>query len=61
MSPLLHYLFLGFRQGRNPSRTFNTRYYLASYPDVRHGGVNPLLHFVMWGEKEGRSAMQHFR
>jgi glycosyltransferase involved in cell wall biosynthesis len=53
-SPLLHYLFLGFREGRNPSPTFDTRYYLRAYPDVRRGGVNPLLHFAMWGEQEGR-------
>jgi glycosyltransferase involved in cell wall biosynthesis len=58
MSPLLHYLFLGFRQGRNPSSTFDTRYYLASNSDVRRSGVNPLLHFVIWGEKEGRWPMQ---
>lgn len=54
-SPLLHYLFIGFRQGRNPSATFDTRYYLAANPDVRRRGVNPLLHFVTWGEQEGRS------
>jgi len=54
LSPLLHYLFLGFREGRNPSSTFGTRYYLTAYPDVRRGGLNPLLHFVMWGEQEGR-------
>jgi hypothetical protein len=61
ISPLLHYLFLGFRQGRDPSPGFDTSYYVASYSDVRRSGVNPLLHFVIWGEKEGRSPMQDFR
>jgi glycosyltransferase involved in cell wall biosynthesis len=54
LSPLLHYVLLGFRDGRNPSPAFDTRYYLTAYPDVRQGGWNPLLHFVMWGEQEGR-------
>lgn len=56
-SPFLHYLFIGFLQGRNPSYSFNTRYYLAAHPDVHRSGLNPLLHFVMWGEREGRSGM----
>jgi glycosyltransferase involved in cell wall biosynthesis len=60
ISPMFHYLFLGFRQGRDPSPSFDTSYYLASYPDVRRRGVNPLLHFLIWGEKEGRSAAHDF-
>jgi len=55
---LLHYIFLGFREGRNPSAGFDTRYYLTAHPDVRRSGVNPLLHFVMWGEQEGRMTAQ---
>ena len=54
-SALLHYAFLGFRDGWNPSPRFDTRYYLSANPDVRRAGVNPLLHYVMWGEREGRS------
>ena len=56
--PLFHYVFLGFREGRNPSAGFDTRYYLTVNPDVRRSGVNPLLHFVMWGEREGRMTAQ---
>jgi O-antigen biosynthesis protein len=55
-SPFLHYIFFGFREGRNPSPHFNTRYYLSANPDVRRAGLNPLLHYVMWGEREGRFA-----
>jgi glycosyltransferase involved in cell wall biosynthesis len=55
-SPLLHYIFFGYREGRNPSARFDTRFYLAANPDVRRTGFNPLLHFVMWGEREGRFA-----
>jgi len=54
--PLLHYIFFGFREGRNPTAHFDTRFYLTANPDVRRAGVNPLLHYVMWGENEGRFA-----
>jgi len=57
-SQFLHYIFLGFREGRNPSPCFDTRYYLSANPDVRRAGLNPLLHYVMWGEREGRFATQ---
>jgi glycosyltransferase involved in cell wall biosynthesis len=54
--PLAHYIFFGYREGRNPSARFDTRYYLTANPDVRRSGINPLLHFVMWGQREGRLA-----
>ncbi|HSB67413.1 MAG TPA: hypothetical protein VLD65_12610, partial [Anaerolineales bacterium] len=31
---LKHYLKFGYKEGRNPSASFDTNYYLASYPDV---------------------------
>jgi O-antigen biosynthesis protein len=52
--PLLHYIFLGFLEGRNPSADFDTRSYLASNPDVRLARMNPLLHYIVWGQQEGR-------
>ena len=58
LGQFFHYLFWGFREGRNPSASFDTRFYLMMNPDVRRSGVNPLLHFVMWGEQEGRMARQ---
>lgn len=52
--PLAHYLNHGWRQGLNPSASFDTSYYLTQNPDVAEGGINPLLHFVQFGRAEGR-------
>lgn len=51
---LEHYLQSGWRQGLNPSASFDTEYYLAANPDVAQRGMNPLLHFVRHGRAEGR-------
>jgi hypothetical protein len=53
--PLLgHYLFIGFRNGFDPSRLFDTSEYLAANRDVNASRVNPLLHYLVEGRKEGR-------
>jgi hypothetical protein len=49
-----HYLNIGWREGRNPSATFDTGYYLETNPDVRDFGICPLLHYVQYGAVEGR-------
>jgi glycosyltransferase involved in cell wall biosynthesis/GT2 family glycosyltransferase len=55
VDPILHYLKYGWKEGRNPSRDFNTTAYLTMYPDVRAAQVNPLVHYIRFGKKEGRS------
>jgi glycosyltransferase involved in cell wall biosynthesis len=44
VDPFEHYLRWGYREGRNPSETFDTRFYLQRYLD---GDLtqNPLLHY----------------
>lgn len=51
---LIHYLEIGWREGRNPSQFFNTKYYLESNPDVRAANICPLVHYAMLGAAEGR-------
>ncbi len=51
---MLHFLWYGAREGRNPNPFFDVAYYLASNPDVKQSGRNPLVHFLMHGLKEGR-------
>jgi GT2 family glycosyltransferase/glycosyltransferase involved in cell wall biosynthesis len=55
IDPLFHYLWYGWREGRNPHPLFDTNYYLRSYPDVTVMGKNPLLHYLRWGWREGRN------
>lgn len=54
--PLLHYLYHGFKEGKNPNPTFNGDYYLKKYQDVRKSNLNPLIHYSLYGLKEGRKS-----
>ncbi|WP_439501965.1 glycoside hydrolase family 99-like domain-containing protein [Aminobacter ciceronei] len=54
VDPFLHYLRIGWREGRDPTSTFSTSYYLESHPDVVARGVNPFVHYVSKGRAEGR-------
>ena len=44
VDPFEHYLFWGYREGRNPSAKFDTRYYQRRYLDGELE-ENPLLHY----------------
>ncbi len=54
LSPIDHYLTIGWLQDRNPCRLFDGSWYLAENLDVATEGINPLLHYIRWGEAEGR-------
>lgn len=54
IDPLVHYLFYGYKEGRNPSKYFNNDLYLEKYDDVKKAGINPLIHFILFGKQEGR-------
>jgi serralysin len=56
MNPLQHYELFGWREGRDPSASFDTLGYLAANPDVAAAGVNPLDHYLQSGIYEGRTA-----
>ena len=52
--PIEHYIRYGADEGRNPSKYFDTKYYLNRYIDVKKSGMNPLFHYITYGIKEGR-------
>ena len=54
--PFEHFMHRGWRDGLNPSASFDTRSYLDANPDVAAAEINPLLHFVLSGAAEGRSS-----
>ena len=58
---LKHFLSQGWRDGYDPSPKFETRYYLASNPDVAAANINPLIHFVQYGRKERRTGLSYRR
>ena len=55
MSPLVHYVLHGWREGRDPHPLFTNDWYLAQNPDVAaHGAMSPLDHYLLHGWREGR-------
>lgn len=54
IDPAIHYLESGWKEGRDPSKSFSTNSYLKSNPDVGRAGLHPLLHFIEFGYAEGR-------
>jgi glycosyltransferase involved in cell wall biosynthesis len=52
IDPLLHFLAMGWLQGRDPSAAFSTRYYLRHNPDIRGGRMNPFVHYLQNGKNE---------
>lgn len=60
MNPVRHYIYYGWREGRNPNRVFDTKWYLEAYPSVEKAGVNPLYHYFKHGAMEGRDPSPTF-
>ena len=54
VDPLEHFLIYGFKENRNPSKSFHTEFYLNTNPDVQELGINPLVHYLRYGKKEER-------
>lgn len=57
---LLHWLLIGWREGRDPHPVFATSWYLKNNPDVRESEQNPLVHYLTFGIEEGRRASPLF-
>ncbi len=58
MDPLTHFIRYGWREGRDPNRSFSSAFYLQAHPDVRRSGMNPFHHHLLHGRAEGR-VVQH--
>lgn len=55
-NPIKYYLNYGVEKGLNPSKDFDTRWYLKEYEDVEKSGMNPLIHYIQYGINEHRLA-----
>ena len=49
VDPVEHYMKYGWKEGRNPSKKFDTEGYMKRYSNVT---INPLLHYEIIGKKE---------
>jgi len=54
MNPIIHYLYHGYKENKNPSKKFNTEYYTIKYGQIKKSGMNPLVHYLLYGKKEGK-------
>ncbi len=57
---LVHYLYHGYKENKNPSLIFDTNYYLNKYPEVNNSEQNPLVHYVTYGRKKGNFINKNF-
>lgn len=53
-----HYLNEGAKLGYNPSKWFDTLYYINKYNDVEKSNINPFVHFILFGKIEGRKGIK---
>lgn len=51
IDPLKHYIYWGWKEGRNPSADFNTSVYLLDHPELVEKKINPLIHFIRYRNK----------
>ena len=54
VTPLEHFLTIGWKKGISPSPYFDVKYYLNKYKDVSKAEMNPLIHYLTYGEEEFR-------
>lgn len=52
VDPLLHFMAIGWIEGRDPSAEFSCSYYLAKNKDIANSRQNPYVHYLRDGQKE---------
>ena len=57
VDPYQHFMYYGWREGRDPSLLFSVSKYLVANPDVGRAAFNPLIHYELYGQAEGRAAL----
>lgn len=56
ISPLQHFIVVGWREGKDPNEGFSINQYRETHRDVAQSGANPFFHYVSYGRSEGRIA-----
>ncbi|KZX10261.1 glycosyltransferase family 2 protein [Methanobrevibacter filiformis] len=57
LSPLDHFIYHGYKEGKKPNQYFDSKFYLKRYPDVKKSEMNPLIHYTLHGKKEKRQTL----
>ncbi|MDL2271089.1 glycosyl transferase, partial [Methanobrevibacter sp. OttesenSCG-928-I08] len=53
-NPLIHYMFFGFKEGKDPSPDFDNAFYLNEYEDANKSNLSPLAHYALYGINSNR-------
>ena len=53
LNPLLHYIYIGYKENKNPNSIFDGNFYQNFYESVKKSNLNTLVYFVIWNEKWG--------
>ncbi|MDR2967424.1 MAG: glycosyltransferase [Methanobacteriaceae archaeon] len=53
-NPILHYLYYGGYEKKDPNPNFSSDFYLKKYEDTRVSKLNPLIHYAVYGLNEGK-------
>ncbi|MDD6285954.1 MAG: glycosyltransferase [Methanobacteriaceae archaeon] len=51
--PLLHYIYIGYLEGKDPGAEFDADFYQLVNKNARKSKLNPLVYFELIGTKEG--------
>jgi glycosyltransferase involved in cell wall biosynthesis len=55
-STVIHYVFHGVFEGKDPNAVFSNAYYINNNLDLRKEKyINPFVHYILWGKKERRA------
>lgn len=55
VDPLLHYIYKGYKENKNPSSSFDGEFYANKYYEIKKYDMNPLVYFVLYGQFEGKT------
>ena len=58
IDPLIHYIKIGWREGRNPNELFDSTWYTKQNPDS--AGMDPILHYIEGGWRNNRDPSPYF-
>lgn len=58
--PVLNFLEIGYLEGLNPSRGFNSNFYRKMNPDLGSADINGFVHYLEHGSRERRSPKPYF-
>jgi len=58
--PVMNFLEIGYSEGLNPNKDFNSNFYKKMNPDLAYADINGYVHYLAHGRRERRSPKPYF-